>query len=521
MNMNELKTVNPGTQNQAKRLYYLLVSQVPHLFPTPLIVVSMLALVSMVPPDGIEALLWQEARANMAVSVPAAACVVAAALCAYAAWSPRPVYLVDHAEYKPGHHHQMTRAGAIEHYGLTGAFTEESLAFQKRILERSGLGDATHFPLSLRSMPVDVCLRTANEESHAVVFGVVDALLAKTRVSPADIGVVIVNSSLYSPTPSFTTLIVNRYRLRSNIVSHNLSGMGCSAGVIAIDLAKHLLQVHRDTYALVVSTENITLNAYFGNERYMLVSNTLFRMGGAAILLSNQCVDRQIAKYQLLHTVRTHRGANDESYTCVNQEQDELGHLGVSLSKQLMSVASDALRTNITTLGPLVLPLSEQIRFLGTVVLKRVFGITMKPYSPNFTLALEHFCVHAGGRSVLDVLERSLNLSAWHMEPSRMTLYRFGNTSSSSLWYELAYCEANGRIKKGDRVWQIAFGSGFKCNSAVWKALRTVDATLATEEGSPWAQDVDVLPVNLVAIRWSAGVAPEREFRINGSEFEF
>ncbi len=29
-------------------------------------------------------------------------------------------------------------------------------------------------------------------------------------------------------------------------------------------------------------------------------------------------------------------------------------------------------------------------------------------------------------------------------------------------------------VKRGDRVWQIAFGSGFKCNSAVWRARRAV-----------------------------------------------
>lgn len=75
-----------------------------------------------------------------------------------------------------------------------------------------------------------------------------------------------------------------------------------------------------------------------------------------------------------------------------------------------------------------------------------------------------------------------------------MTLYRFGNTSSSSLWYELAYSEAKGRIKKGDRTWQIAFGPGFKCHSAMWRALRTINPA---KEMNPWVAEIHEFPVEV------------------------
>ena len=37
-------------------------------------------------------------------------------------------------------------------------------------------------------------------------------------------------------------MIVNHFKMHSNIVSYNLSGMGCSAGLISISLARELLQ---------------------------------------------------------------------------------------------------------------------------------------------------------------------------------------------------------------------------------------------------------------------------------------
>ncbi|EEC77122.1 hypothetical protein OsI_15549 [Oryza sativa Indica Group] len=43
------------------------------------------------------------------------------------------------------------------------------------------------------------------------------------------------------------------------------------------------------------------------------------------------------------------------------QQEDGDGTSGVSLSKDLIAVAGNALKMNITTLCPLVLPLSEQL----------------------------------------------------------------------------------------------------------------------------------------------------------------
>ena len=55
-------------------------------------------------------------------------------------------------------------------------------------------------------------------------------------------------------------------------------------------------------------------------------------------------------------------------------------------------------------------------------------------YVPNFKLAFEHFCIHTGGRAVIEEIEKQLHLPSDSVQPSKDTLTRFGNTSSSSIW---------------------------------------------------------------------------------------
>ncbi|KAJ0646633.1 putative very-long-chain 3-oxoacyl-CoA synthase [Helianthus annuus] len=405
---------------------------------------------------------------------------------------PRTIYLVDFACFKPPNILRVPFATAAEHGSIILASQPKSIAFQLKIFERSGLGEETCLPHALHYLPPNPNMADARDESQLVIFSAMDSLFQNTGISPKDIDILIINCSLFAPTPSLSAMVVSKYKMRSNVKSFNLSGMGCSAGLISIDFAKHLLQVHPESYTVVISTEIITPNSYMGKERSMLLPNCLFRMGGAAVLLTNKRSQRKHAKYSLVHVVRTHKGSEDKSYRCVTQEEDKEGHVGIALNLDLMVIAANSLKSNISTIGPLVLPISEQLLFLFNLLGRKFLKLDLKPYIPDFKKAFDHFCIHAGGRAVIDDLQKHLRLSAEHVEASRMTLHRFGNTSSSSLWYEMGYMEAKGKMKKGDRVWQIGFGSGFKCNSAVWECNRDIESP----KNSAWADCIHRYPVN-------------------------
>ncbi|KAF6143857.1 hypothetical protein GIB67_009838 [Kingdonia uniflora] len=368
--------------------------------------------------------------------------------------TPRSTYLLDFACYLPSNDFKVSNAEFIELARKSGNFDDTAIEFQNKVLKNSGIGEKTYLPKSIFIPGHKINLNNGREEAAVVIFGAVDDLLAATGIQTRDIKILV---------------------LRHDIHSFNLGGMG----VIAIDLAKDLLDAHPGSNALVVGTEVVSFTWYNGKDKDMLFPNCFFRMGAAAMMLSNQHLDKWRAKYELKQVVRTHKGMDDRSFKCIYKKEDSEGKQGLPLSKDLFEVGGHALKANITTLGPLVLFFSEQLLFFKTLLSKKT-----KLYIPDYKLAFEHFCILAASKKVLDEFQKNLELTDEYMEASRKTLERFGNTSSSSVWYQLAYLEAKRKIKKGDRLCQITFGSGFKCNSIVWKALKSN----GTPKKIPWLE---------------------------------
>ena len=63
----------------------------------------------------------------------------------------------------------------------------------------------------------------------------------------AQIDAGIVSCSCYAPNLSMAAMLVHRFGFRKDVLTFNLSGMGCSTSVVCVDMAKRLFKVWRHT----------------------------------------------------------------------------------------------------------------------------------------------------------------------------------------------------------------------------------------------------------------------------------
>ena len=123
----------------------------------------------------------------------------------------RPCYLLDFACWEPPASWKLTHAQLMECMRAQQCFSEQSLEFLGKILVQSGTGQATAWPPSIvecltSGKPQDTCVENARQESKVVVCDVIREVLTRTGTDPKDIDILIVNCSLFSPTPSLCAL---------------------------------------------------------------------------------------------------------------------------------------------------------------------------------------------------------------------------------------------------------------------------------------------------------------------------
>lgn len=411
----------------------------------------------------------------------------------YAAKFSKECYLIDYVCFKPSPDRKIPTLNSGEVINRNKNLGLAEYKFLLKMVIRSGIGEETYSPRNIlegreESPTIDDAMLEMDEFFKASVADI----FVKTGMSPRDVDVLVVTVSGFAPSPSLASRIVNQQKMRDDVKVYNLSGMGCSASIIGVDMVRNMFKSGKKTVAMVVSSESMVPNWYCGNERSMMLSNVLFRSGGSVMLFTNNPSMRNRAKLKLKCLVRTNIGYDDDGYSCVMQQEDSMGLRGFFLGPNLPKAAMRAFSKNFQQLMPKILPYRELALFIYRYAQQRINKTKGYANSAaakiNFRSAVEHFCLHAGGTAVIDAVETALGLNDHDVEAARMTLHRWGNTSASSLWYVLGYMEAKRWLRKGDRVLMVSFGAGFECNSCVWEVKRDLD------DGDVWEDCISNYP---------------------------
>lgn len=86
------------------------------------------------------------------------------------------------------------------------------------------------------------------------------------------------------------------------------------------------------------------------------------------LLLCRLC-DTGKAKYELVTSLRTHLGSQDDAFNCMEFAEDADGFHGILMQKHVVEVAGRALKTNIAALAPRVLPYTELVSAFGAPII--------------------------------------------------------------------------------------------------------------------------------------------------------
>ncbi|XP_047333366.1 3-ketoacyl-CoA synthase 12-like [Impatiens glandulifera] len=411
----------------------------------------------------------------------------------------RHCYILNYQCFKPSDNQMLTTKFSGDIVMRNKNIGLEEFKFLLKAIVSSGIGEQTYGP-NMVFHGRENCPTSDDiiSEMDVMFDDIIHKLLTRSNVSPSEIDVLVVNVSMLAAVPSLTARIINRYKMREDIKVYNLTGMGCSASLISINIIETIFKSEKDKLALMVTSESLTPNWYSGNDRSMILANCLFRLGGCAVLLTNKSSLKQKAMLKLKSLVRVHHGGRDESYGCCLQKEDDNGRIGFYLGRNLPKAATKAFIENLKRIIPNILPIRELLRFsIASFAWKWIYGYGSRKrglgFRPivNLKTGVNHFCLHTGGKAVIDGIGKSLNLNEYDLEPARMTLHRFGNTSASSLWYVLSYMEAKKRLRKSDKVFMIGFGAGFKCNSCLWEVMRDLKDD---DRSNVWNESIDMYP---------------------------
>lgn len=283
--------------------------------------------------------------------------------------------------------------------------------------------------------PEEVFLKTSFEEKNDIYVRESIKLaeksllkaLDKAQLKPTDLDYIITVSCTGIMIPSLDAYLINRLKLKQDIVRLPVTEMGCAAGISGILYAKNFLKANPNKRAAVIAVESPT--ATFQLDDYSManiVSAAIFGDGCASVILSS-------------HENEEGPEIKDEAMYHFYEAEHMMGFKLRNTGLQM--VLDPSVPQTITDHFPRIIhPFLEQN------------GLTIEH--------IDHLVFHPGGKKIVQTVEDLFGALGKNIDDTKEVLRLYGNMSSATVLYVLERF-MDRKLPKGNKGIMLSFGPGF------------------------------------------------------------
>ncbi len=234
--------------------------------------------------------------------------------------------------------------------------------------------------------------------------------------------------------PGLELELMDAMGLKANTTRTAINFMGCYAAIHGLKMANDIVTAQPGSKVLLVCTELCSLHFQKTFSEDAITAPLLFGDGSAAALV---CGDDD-----------PHPGIRlDSFYSEVLKDAKDCMSWNLSSTGFIMTLDADLPELFSADIGPL-----------------KERAIAKAGYEQD---AIKYFCIHPGGKRILEALSKGLSLTSGDLEASYKILREYGNMSSATVLFVLKDMWSKLSADKGAHIFAAAFGPGLTMESAI------------------------------------------------------
>lgn len=249
---------------------------------------------------------------------------------------------------------------------------------------------------------------------------------------------------------------------------YHLGFMGCYAAFPALRQAKSIREADPSAVVLVVSAELCSIHVRVSDDPDTILGSSLFGDGAAAAVITGADAGGAAAGGAEAGGSEAGGSAGD-TRDSVPRSVLQLDHFETVLTpvgEEAMAwiIGDNGFEMVLGTHVPKII--DAHITDALAPLLSHDSSLTGQDYRD-----IEHWAIHPGGRSILDKVDKKLQLDPEQLRPSRRVLRTCGNMSSATVMFVLKQILEQPMTATSERVCGMAFGPGLTVESGLFTKI--------------------------------------------------